>query len=162
LGFNRLESDAAHSLAWLFQQVADTGHVFGQENKIKSPISEQSFKFRESSLFSNPMIFMSLGDALLFSLATMLVIEPNQLFTEPNPDQLASFIKDIFDDYISNEHLGTIEFYKSAVEKGDRIGDTIHSFEFGDPENYELHPGRRDTVISALDLLIKEAESKIE
>ena len=34
--------------------------------------------------------------------------------------------------------------------------------EFSNPENYELHPGRRETVISAMDLLIKEAESKIE
>ena len=155
-GFNQLGPDAAHSIAWLFQQVADTGGMYDIKNRVNKPISDLSFKFRRISSLDNPIIFMSLPDALFFMLAIMVVIEPDRLFSEPTPEELATFVENIYDDSLGVDELEDLKYYKSQVQKGAKIDNMLNGFQFSDSEYYDAYPGRQAMVASALEILIKQ------
>ena len=92
----------------------------------------------------------------------MLVIEPNRLFAEPTAQDLTNFILDIYDEYLGGDDLGTLQFYKNKISNGEDCGELMQGFEYGGSVYYDNHPGRRDTVIEAIESMMKKVEGREE
>ena len=100
---------------------------------------------------------MEFEDALLFALASLVVIEPNRLFAEPNSIQIVHFIEEIYDQYVSEDELKTLESFKAQLLNGDSFG-SLNGFEFNESEIYETYPERRDQVLLAIEHLIQKSK----
>ena len=115
----------------------------GIKDRVNKPFSTSSFAFRMKTDFDNPILFMSFLDALVFVLAIMVVIEPGRLYSQPAPTELATFVKNIYDESLGVDELEDLKYYESLVQNGDDIGARLTGFQFSDSEIYEAFSKRR-------------------